>query len=443
MSGPGAGPAGAGAAPPGAALEADVLVIGGGLAGALAALAAREAGARVVLVRRAPAATALSSGAIGVAPDPGASPDDPLSWIRGPVEAAGRLAARRPDHPYAAVGGGLARLPDALALAARVLGWSPALPRPRFLATVYGTAVGVALCPPSMEAGDLLAVKGTLVVAGFKGHLGFEARLVAAGLARYQRRGGPATVPLEVGLPFALPDGRPHELARGLDAPGAAEALGETLRASLPPGAGAVLLPPVLGFDEAAGAAGRVAAAAGLPVAETTSDVPSVPGLRLQAAVDRALVAAGVEVRVGELTGPPVPGEPVTVAGARIRAGAWILATGRYVGGGIARRGALVEPALGLPVQAAEGREAGVHLALRPAVSLTVRDRRAPQPLLSAGLRVDTALRPVDDRGRPVHPRLFAAGAVIGGHEQATDGTGLGVAILTGFLAGRGAGAVG
>jgi glycerol-3-phosphate dehydrogenase subunit B len=30
---------------------------------------------------------------------------------------------------------------------------------------------------------------------------------------------------------------------------------------------------------------------------------------------------------------------------------------------------------------------------------------------------------------------------VIGGHEQATDGTGLGVAILTGFLAGRGAAA--
>ena len=46
---------------------------------------------------------------------------------------------------------------------------------------------------------------------------------------------------------------------------------------------------------------------------------------------------------------------------------------------------------------------------------------------------------PLDERGRPVHPRLFAAGAVVGGHEQATDGTGLGVAILTGYLAGRAA----
>jgi glycerol-3-phosphate dehydrogenase subunit B len=92
-------------------------------------------------------------------------------------------------------------------------------------------------------------------------------------------------------------------------------------------------------------------------------------------------------------------------------------------------------------VQATEGRESGVHLAARPAASLTARDRRSPQPLLSAGLRVDEALRPLDERGRPLHPRLYAAGAVVGGHEQATDGTGLGVAILTGWLAGRAASA--
>ncbi|HEX9050500.1 MAG TPA: FAD-binding protein, partial [Anaeromyxobacter sp.] len=56
-------------APPAAtALEADVLVIGGGMAGTIAALAARAAGARVVVVRRAPGATALSSGAVSVAP---------------------------------------------------------------------------------------------------------------------------------------------------------------------------------------------------------------------------------------------------------------------------------------------------------------------------------------------------------------------------------------
>ncbi len=43
-----------------AAVEVDVLVLGGGMAGAIAALSARAAGARVALVRRAAGATALS-----------------------------------------------------------------------------------------------------------------------------------------------------------------------------------------------------------------------------------------------------------------------------------------------------------------------------------------------------------------------------------------------
>ena len=46
------------------ALTADVVVVGGGMAGACAALAAREQGAKVLLVSRASGATTLSSGAI-------------------------------------------------------------------------------------------------------------------------------------------------------------------------------------------------------------------------------------------------------------------------------------------------------------------------------------------------------------------------------------------
>jgi glycerol-3-phosphate dehydrogenase subunit B len=425
-------------------IDADVLVVGGGMAGAIAALAARDAGATVALVRRSPGATALSSGAIGVAPDLSASAEDPLAWRRGPLEAARRIASRRVDHPYAAVGtAGLWRLGEALGFAVRALDGllAPALERPRFLATQFGTVAAVALCQRSMEGGDLLHVRGPLAVCGFAGHLGFDAALVAAGLARYTARGGPDVIAAEVELPFDAPAARPHELAWALERPGVAERLGAALRVTRGVGgAGAVLLPPVLGLDPAARVPERIAAAAGVAVAETLSDVPSVPGLRLQAALEARLRAAGVDVVTGAVAGAPAPGEEVAVGGGvAVRAGTWILATGRFVGGGVARRGGLVEPALGLPVQAAEGRESGVHLALRPAASLTVRDRRAPQPLLSAGLRVDAGLRPLDARGRPIHPRLFAAGAVIGGHEQASDGTGLGVAILTGFLAGRAA----
>lgn len=430
-------------------VRADVLVVGGGMAGAMAALSARAAGCEVALVRRAPGATALSSGAVGVAPDLSALPGDPLSWRRGPVESARRLARQRPEHPYAAVGEGLVLLPDALEFAVRALDplLAPLLERPRFLATPTGEVVAAATCQRAAEAGDLLAVAGPLAVAGLRGHLGFDAALVADGLGRHAGRGGPEVRELEVDLPGLDPWARPHELARALEPPGEAERLGERLRAALANGArgaAAVLLPPVLGLSPAARVPERVATAAGVPVAETLSDVPSVPGLRLQAALEARLARAGVAVLAGELRAPGgAPGARVEVADAAIVAGSWVLATGRFVGGGLVRHGALAERAMGLPVEAAEGRDSGVHLAGRPAASLTVRDRRAPQPLLSAGLRVDPSLRPLDGRGRPIHPRLFAAGALVGGHEHASDGTGLGVAILTGWLAGRAAAARG
>lgn len=426
-----------------APLDVDVLVIGGGMAGAIAALAAREAGARVALVRRSPGATALSSGAVTVARDDAALPGDPLSSHRAPLDAARRLAARHPEHPYAVVGAALERFPEALAFAARALGplHAPPIDRNRFVVTPLGTAVPCALCQRTQAAGDLLAVRGRIAVVGFADHLAFDAGLVADGLRRLAARGAPHAAEVELGLltrglgPLAMA----HALARGLEAPGAAEELGDRLRSVLPTGAAVALLPPVLGISPEARVAERIAEQAGVPVAEALSDVPSVPGLRLDAALVAALAAGGVEFLSGAVDAPVRLDEPIRVAGRDVAARAWVLATGRFVGGGLVRGPGLREPLLGLPVLAAEGGQAGVHLADRPAATLTHRDRRIDQPLLSAGIQVDARLRPLGEDGEPVHERLFAAGAIVGGHEQAVDGTGLGLAILTGWLAGRGA----
>lgn len=424
-------------------LDVDVLVLGGGLAGATAALAAREAGARVALVRRSPGATALSSGGLSAARDDGALPADPLAGRRGWLDAARRLAALHPEHPYAVVGGALERFPEALAFAARALGdlWAPPLDRNRWLLTPLGAAVPCALCQRTQAAGDLLAVDGRIAVVGFADHLGFDAGLVADGLRRLGRLGAPHAAEVALDLPAgsAGPLAMAHAQARALEAPGAAEELGERLRAVLPAGTAVALLPPVLGIDPAARVPERIAAAAGVPLAEPLADVPSVPGLRLDAALLAALSAAGVEVLPGVLPAPLRLDEPVEVAGRAVSARSWVLATGRFVGGGVVRERGLREPLLGLPIQAAEGGQSGVHLADRPAATLTHRDRRTDQPLLSAGIQVDARLRPLAEDGAPVHERLFAAGAILGGHEQGVDGTGLGLAVLTGWLAGRAA----
>jgi glycerol-3-phosphate dehydrogenase subunit B len=419
----------------------DVLVVGGGLAGAVAALAARAQGASVLLVRRSPGATALSGGAIGVSPDLDALPDDPLRGRRSPLESARRLAARRPGHPYARLGVGA--LEEALGFAAAHLSalLEPPDGRPRFLAHVSGGVAECALCLRSQAAGDLRRARGLAAVVGFSGHLGFDARLVASAVARLTPAGGPSVAVVEATAFTGPEDGalRPVELALALERAGAAEALGVAIRAALPRGATVALVPPVLGLDPEARVHARVEEAAGLPVAEVVADPPSVPGLRLDAALLARLAGAGVELHSADLEPGAGPGQATRIGEALVEASAWVLASGRFLGGGLARRGRLVEPLLGLPVLASEAGAAGLELAGRPPALLTVRQRTAAQPLLAAGLAVDAACRPLDEAGRPFSERLFAAGAIIGGHEHAADQTGLGVAILSGWIAGRGA----
>lgn len=431
-----------------ARLDCDVLVVGGGLAGAVAALAARRAGARVALARRAPGATALSSGAISSGTDPTALPGTFLGARAGVADSARRLAAVRPRHPYAVAGERLDRLEEALAFAAAQLGTvlAPFTGRHRWLPTPYGSFQAAALCQRTMVAADLGEARGTLAAVALRGHLAWDAGLVAAAVERAAALGGPRAEVARLDFPMweeaAL--WRPHDLARFLERPGAAEDLGAMLRRVLPRGASAAVFPPVLGLSPGADVAGRIASAAGLPVAETLSDVPSVPGLRLQAAVEARLEAAGVEVLRGDLRQAREPGAPASCAGREVLAASWVLATGRFVGGGVVRRGTLAESLLGIPVTAAEAFGGwGAQLAGRPAASLTHREGRAPQPLLSAGIASDRLFRPVDADGEVIHGRLFAAGSVLGGHDQAADGSGLGVAVFTGYLAGQAAAAGG
>ena len=163
-------------------------------------------------MRRAPGASALSGGAIGVAPDLDALPSDLLLDRRSPLESARRLAERRPEHPYARLG--VAALEEALGFAGAELSavLEPADGRPRFLAHVSGAVAEAALCQRTQAAGDLRRVRGLLVVAGFGGHLGFDAGLVAAGVAARTAVGGPAALAVEVAWPVgpALAQARPR-----------------------------------------------------------------------------------------------------------------------------------------------------------------------------------------------------------------------------------------
>ena len=424
-------------------MNTGVLVVGGGLAGATAALAARAAGKDVTLVARAPGLTALSSGAFEAAPDPGAGADAPFGRGRTVGECVEALA-RRSHHPYAVVGArGRARLPDAFDGLARAL--APAGlalsayegNRPsHYLVSSAGVPRPAAVAEASMVGLDLARGDGVrLGVLALTRVASVDPELRRRGLAGlpgdWQVVPVVADWPGDADAPYLLP----ADLGRRLDDPAGRAALVAALRPVLEgQRLTHLLLPPVAGTRDAAKITTELSRTLGLTVVEAPGGEASLPGLRLHRALGRALEAAGVSRIVGTVH---AAGGALSLArpGAgpeAIEAEALVLATGRYLGGGVVRHGAYAEPVLGLPIFA-EAR----WLEDEVMANLTTDDPWAPQAAFHAGLRTDARLRPLGRDGRPVRPDVFAAGAVLEGYDGPRDRCGGGVAVLTGHLAGR------
>jgi glycerol-3-phosphate dehydrogenase subunit B len=420
---------------------ADVLVIGGGMAGAVAALSAARAGAKVVVARRALGATAVSSGAVDVAPDPTAPPDDLQAQRLPPEQGAAAVARLHPAHPYGVLREKLGRLGEALRFCASALpelfdapsGHNALLPTP------MGTVKPAAMAQRSQRGADAAGLPERVLVVELQALPSYDARLVAQGLEEAARALGRnvAAVTLTSRYFRTVEDPqRPvHELAAMLDADGAAEALAAELKPRMPEGVQAALFPPVLGRARADVAA-RLSAALGLPCFELLSVAPSVPGVRLQEALDRALRGAGVALVEGAAGCRDLQAGRWEVGERPLAARAAVLASGKFIGGGIERAGRFRETVLGLPVYA------GAQRVGEEQMSDLLDERVASdQVAFRAGVRIDEALRPLLADGGPASPSLFAAGSVIRGYDPASDKTGLGVAIFTGYLAGEAAAA--
>jgi len=420
----------------------EVVIVGGGLAGCWAAVTAARAGLQVALVRRGPAATAVSSGALDLVPPREAA--DPGAWLR-------RLARETPDHPYVAGG---AQPPsvgeldnEARRLAAELAGVGlrlrVSLQRPVLVAAVTGQLRRAGVVLEGIAAGDL-GQASRVAVAGIRGLLRVDAGSIAAALTeRFSTGPSARALLLDPGLQGVdesiAGDLDDATLARAVEAAGGAEALGETIAAALGgEEVDVVLLPAVLGLDDPDGVRARVEAAAGVRVAELLSPPPSAPGWRLARAAEAMARRAGVEIVTGSVAGiRRAERRAVAVeaaGGETLSCEVLVLATGKYLGGGLTGDRHPREPLLGLPLFTG-----GVPVESLSPRDLVERTRFGPQPFLAAGVRTDADGRPVDAFGAPVLDNLLACGALLTGLDTTLRGGGLGVAVWSGARAGRAA----
>ena len=428
-----------------------VTIIGSGTAGVAAALAAKQGGAEVTVIAGRPGATALVSGAWDIALS------QRSRWITdwqahpSPREEIVQLIAENSLHPYARLRS-LAGDTDLATLLEEVLqqlatGLSHppigSLEKGQVLITPLGSVKWTAFADPAQGAGNLLPIRGgKLLVVGIPGLATFPISLLTSVLGQVLPAGvfdqiQNAWVEIE-GLPqHSL---SPFALAERLEEEATLVALIKELQPLVQREAPThLLLPPVIGIDQAPERIARLSRELKVSCFESLATVPSVPGLRRHRALTQLLANSGVIIKSGKVVDPRCEGGRVcelvieengkqeTLPVERV-----VLTTGRFLAGGIKRDGEMVESLFGLPVFCR-----GEVVGDRFVGKMTERDYLADQPLFSMGVETDVVLRPVNRWGEVEFKNLHAAGSLLGGYNAAAGGDGSGVALLSGWLAGK------
>jgi glycerol-3-phosphate dehydrogenase subunit B len=409
-------------------ITADVAIVGTGLAGFAAAVFCLDRGLRAVQLGHA-GALAYTTGYF-----------DLLGYDRGraiedPWAALADLGAKWPGHP-------LARLPRAtveralhrFTEAITDLGIAYVPPGATNIRALLPTGLAKTTCaiPATMATGAAaLASKKRTVILDLVGMVGFSAKEFVTNFAA----DWPGLTSARIGFPDldSGAEAYPEVMARALEVRVTRERLAERIRVVVG-AAECVGLPAILGVH----APDRVHAAmeglVGLPIFEIPTMPPAVPGLRLRELLEQAMPARGLtlvsqhKAARAELRPDRIDlhhrdnfGEVV------IEATTAILATGRFLSGGLAaERTGVRETLFDLPVEQP------------PARTDWHRDDwfdPRGHAINRAGIVVDDAFRPLDGTGGPVHPRLFAAGAILAGQDWVRQRCGAGLAIATAWAA--------
>lgn len=412
------------------ALESDVVVIGGGLAGSTAALAAARTGAGVRLVSHKQSTLQSASGLIDV-----------LGYVdgHGPViDPFAHLGDLPEEHPYTVVGE--AGLREGLALFDDVAGEEyrgDHTDRNALVPTQGGTVKPTARYPTATAPGLASDDAETLLI-GFESLPAFDGPLAAAHLEA-------AGVSFDVaGATVAFPgeyetDARVTRLAAALDddEDRVRDRLAERVNACLGD-AERVGFPALLGAEATEAVRAELADRLGARVFEVPGGPPSLPGLRLADRLTTALRDAGVEMETGnpvvDYDGAEGRVDRVVVdrngAQVPVTADQFVLATGGLVGKGLdSDREVVSEPLFDCHVPHPRDR-----------YDWSAPDAFGDHPFARFGVVPDEELRPTDPGGSPEYANLRAAGAVIGGADVAAECSASGVSLATGAVAGRLAG---
>jgi glycerol-3-phosphate dehydrogenase subunit B len=410
----------------------DVMVIGTGFAGMSAALFAADRGLSVGLCGST-GGIDFSTGLIdlmGIHPvEKGVSWNDPWAARKAVIEDI-------PNHPYARV----SREHTLMALdefcdflAEQHLPYTGYEGRNARILTPLGTVKPTLRVPLSAWEGvRALEEKGSTLIVDFDGLKGFSGRQ----MVENQGADWPGLRSAVIDFPGCGGELYPEHLAWMMREAPVREQLAKNILA-LGHDTEYIGFPAILGMADPMRILEHLKTLTGKKIFEIPTLPPSIAGTRLRQAFDRGLPAKKVRTfsqkMVLDASMPAYDYAPFVfnlgTSGPEIRLHARyaLLATGRFLGKGLrADRTTVRETVFNLPIS-----QPGPRTEWHKATFFHPQGH----PINQCGLETDAAMRPVDGSLRPIHPRLYAAGAILAHHDWMRMKCGAGLALATAFRA--------
>jgi len=409
--------------------KTDVIVIGSGFAGLMAAAVSVQRGKKVKILTNGSGSFPLNSGLIDIMGYP-----DSRRACSSPKAGIDIL----PDtHPYKKIGSeAIAAAMDFFIKLTQEEGYpyQGSLAEQQWVPTALGTMKPSGLVPKSMQ-GQCCFSEKEILVAGFKELKDYYPEVIIENLKTVLGTEKNYTACV---LETELGGGRDLttvDIARWLETEAGFDNFCRQIRSNLPKDS-VVILPPVFGTKPSCDIFERLQRELSCRFVESTGLPPSPTGLRLQKMLHAYLRRHQVEIIENvKVMGSLTEGRRCT--GVFVRNAAreqlheaddFILATGGFYGGGLQMQvfGEVKETIFSVPVKFAATEETWANEELISG---------SPQLFAKIGIDTDARLRPIGTDGKCHLENVFTAGRNLSGYDFCYEQSGNGVALVSAYQA--------